>query len=567
MKQKLLLLLTALMLLVTGNAWGETIGATGNGWNASGSYSNSYALTKNKTLRMNFTVNSTRGTYIADGWVTILSKTDVVNSDANQYLFMRTDCYGVNAWDWANKTTNNSGWFTCNLNNFYWPNNDPSTDADETTVGFQNYISGSTVDLTVKRLGTEIYVITDVTTNESAHYRHYFVMNSDTEDETIYAFLAADYANITINSSSVTDSEGNSLTGTLIGTLNHSKAGVKDQPYETFNLPANGTLSLHFKNYTNKVEKWNNWVVEITDDTHFVDLRGDGGGWQWASSWGEYTTWWNESNVVKTGYPATDYDYMNAIDGADVVVNVARSEGRFDISATIKPVSGSEFYESYSFTDDALASSAVKVNLLCEGAHLDLLPVSKDISAAGWATYCSPYALDLEHATGLTGAYIVTGGKNGVLKTTSVKGGTVPANTGLLLKGAEGTATIPIVGNSSTNVDDNKLVGVTSNTPLPAEEGYVLMASPKLGFYKNANAFTVGANTAYLPIDFDDNDDNNTPARSAFFGFEEDPTAINAIEATEAKAEGLKDGKFLENGKIIIVKNGVKYGANGQILK
>lgn len=190
--------------------------------------------------------------------------------------------------------------------------------------------------------------------------------------------------------------------------------------------------------------------------------------------------------------------------------------------------------------------------------------VSKSITAAGWATYCSPYALDLEHATGLTDAYIVTGGNAGVLAMTSVKDGTVPANTGLLLKGDEGTVTIPVVASSSTDVDANKLVGVTAATDIAANAGYVLMASPKLGFYKNANAFTVGANTAYLPIDFDE---NNTGARSAFFGFDENVTAINAVEATETEAGALKDGKYLINNKIVLVKNGVKYGANGQFLK
>ena len=188
--------------------------------------------------------------------------------------------------------------------------------------------------------------------------------------------------------------------------------------------------------------------------------------------------------------------------------------------------------------------------------------VSKTITAAKWATFCSPYILDFSSAIEhLTAAYIVTDGNDGVLTLEEVDG-TVPANTGLLLKG-EGECAIPVAASSSTNVDANKLVGVTAATEIAAEAGYVLMGSPKIGFYKNANKFTVGANTAYLPINFDE----NHPARSAFFGFEEDPTAINAIEATEAENGAPKDGKFLENGKIIIVKNGVKYSANGQILK
>ena len=201
-------------------------------------------------------------------------------------------------------------------------------------------------------------------------------------------------------------------------------------------------------------------------------------------------------------------------------------------------------------------------NVIVSNIELKKMPAqSKAISAAGWATYCSAYALDLEHATGLTDAYIVTGGAAGVLTKTSVKGGTVPANTGLLLKGDEGTATIPVVASSSTNVEANKLVGVNAATEIAANAGYVLMGSPKVGFYQNSVAFTVGANTAYLPSNFD-----GSGARD-FFRLEDDFTGINAIEAAEAKAEGLKDGKFLENGKIIIVKNGVKYGANGQILK
>ena len=43
-------------------------------------------------------------------------------------------------------------------------------------------------------------------------------------------------------------------------------------------------------------------------------------------------------------------------------------------------------------------------------------------------------------------------------------------------------------------------------------------------------------------------------------------TAINTIEAAEAEEGALKDGKYLIDGKIVIVKNGVKYDANGKKL-
>lgn len=184
--------------------------------------------------------------------------------------------------------------------------------------------------------------------------------------------------------------------------------------------------------------------------------------------------------------------------------------------------------------------------------------VTKTITSAGWATYCSPYALNLAGASAtLEDAYIVTGGNDGVLKLTSVKGGTVPANTGLLLKGSEGTVTISIVGSSTTDVSANKLVGVTAATPLAAEDGYVLMGSPSVGFYKNAKEFTVGANTAYLPADF------VATARS-FYSFG-DATAIKAIDNSRFAIDNYYNvagqrvaaptkGLYIKNGKKIVVK-------------
>ena len=186
--------------------------------------------------------------------------------------------------------------------------------------------------------------------------------------------------------------------------------------------------------------------------------------------------------------------------------------------------------------------------------------VSKNITSAGWATYCSPYALDLEHATGLTDAYIVTGGADGVLDKTSVKSGTVPANTGLLIKGAAGTATIPVVASSETSVSANKLVGVTTNTEIAANAGYVLMASPSLGFYKNSNAFTVGANTAYLPANFD-----GESARS-FFSFDDDATGVHSIDNGKLTIDNdvydlqgrrvaqPTKGLYIVNGKKVVIK-------------
>ena len=186
--------------------------------------------------------------------------------------------------------------------------------------------------------------------------------------------------------------------------------------------------------------------------------------------------------------------------------------------------------------------------------------VSKTISSAGWSTYCSPYALDFSSSiANLEGAYIITGNSGNTLTLSDAITTTVPANTGLLLKGTASTAvTIPVAATGSYDTSGNKLVGVTtSGTKLAAEGGYVLMTDPELGFYKNNNEFTLSANSAYLPTA------NVSAARSAyFFG------GITGVEAVEAKAEAAeKDGKFVINGQLVIKKNGKMFNANGAQMK
>ena len=185
--------------------------------------------------------------------------------------------------------------------------------------------------------------------------------------------------------------------------------------------------------------------------------------------------------------------------------------------------------------------------------------VSKEITSAGWATFCSDQALDFTgDIANLTNAYIVTGATGSTLNLEEITG-TIPANTGILLEG-EGEVVIPVVASSSTDVSANKLEGVTTETPGVAAGIYVLMGTPKVGFYETTKPFTVGANTAYLNANFAE---VSGPARAAYF-FRGDITGVDNVEAAaEAKAQ---DGKFIENGKLVIVKNGQKFNAAGALI-
>jgi hypothetical protein len=307
---------------------------------------------------------------------------------------------------------------------------------------------------------------------------------------------------------------------------------------------------------------------------------------------GNYLTWRSNGGAKRLGVGA--YIYSNAVasgvydvtlwarnnrsagDGTETLPIFLRDEdgNLTDLEVSFPGWNRGGFEDAKTATitipDDGKSYSVVIYNNTAYNSNLELdylyitkKIVSKDITEAGWATYCSPYALDLKNASGLTDAYIITGGENKVVSTESVMSGTVPANTGLLLKGAKGTVTIPVVASSSTVISGNKLIGVTADTPIAAEAGWVLMGSPKVGFYKNANAFTVGANTAYLPVGFD----GDAVTAPTFYGlFDGNVTGISATLVNSEKVNSEiynlagqrvaapTKGLYIVNGKKVVIK-------------
>ena len=180
------------------------------------------------------------------------------------------------------------------------------------------------------------------------------------------------------------------------------------------------------------------------------------------------------------------------------------------------------------------------------------VPVS--ISAAGWATYSSNYPLDFTGVTALT-AYTASK-ESSVVKFNKVTG-KVPANTGLLVRGE--TANVPVC--ASAEAVQNLLVGVTAETVMDANSIFVLMKGASgIGFYKNTNAFTLRANSAYLPAEAVP----TTDAR-AFIALDDETTGIADVKAVKEDAEGMFDlqgrkiakptkGLYIVNGKKIVVK-------------
>ena len=185
------------------------------------------------------------------------------------------------------------------------------------------------------------------------------------------------------------------------------------------------------------------------------------------------------------------------------------------------------------------------------------LPVT--ITDAGYATFYSPVAVTLPE--GLQ-AFYVSETTDNYAKMAEIVGGVIPANTGVILQGAENTYNLTI-GGEAVAVEDNKLSGTAAATYI-TEDAYVLSkVNEVVGFnwaaqnQQSNSSWLNNAFKAYLPA---------TTAESRFlvFNFGDDTeTAIEGIEAENTadavvydlagrRVQKAQKGLYIVNGKKVI---------------
>ena len=226
------------------------------------------------------------------------------------------------------------------------------------------------------------------------------------------------------------------------------------------------------------------------------------------------------------------------------VVNVNTGEFNLASKMWIGNASSVTFTNGYTASSDGnIYISSIKVYY--EGSDEEPVPVT--ITAAGYATFSSTEKLNFTGIDGLT-AYkaTTTDGSSVTLEDVT---GIVPAETGLLLKGAANTYYIPVSTAAATaDVTGNKLQS-TAKAAHNIAAGEVDRAfvfgslNEVVGFYKAAAGKTIGVGKSYLLFDA-------APAKdveflSFVFGDEEsETTAIKAVTTA--------------------VENGVRYNLAGQ---
>jgi len=139
----------------------------------------------------------------------------------------------------------------------------------------------------------------------------------------------------------------------------------------------------------------------------------------------------------------------------------------------------------------------------------------------------------------------------------------IPANTAVILQSPTGSFSLTPSDESAVTFDlaDNQLQGYDEATAAPAN-CYVLSGRSAdgntigVGFYQFSG--TLAAHKAYLTL----GGGAGAPQRLRFvFNGENAATGIDNTSAA------VKSEKRLENGQLVIIKNGVRYNAQGQIVK
>ncbi len=151
-----------------------------------------------------------------------------------------------------------------------------------------------------------------------------------------------------------------------------------------------------------------------------------------------------------------------------------------------------------------------------------------------------------------------------LLKKVAVPGDILPAATAVVLRASQADFTLTPSAASPVSVENNALRGTDVNMEVPSEDCYVLSgADGFVGFYPLSAPYTLSAHKAFIDLDNLPGGANNAPRRLRFV-FSEEQTATGM---ENVQGDNVQSTKVLENGVLYIIKNGVRYDAQGQIVK
>lgn len=187
--------------------------------------------------------------------------------------------------------------------------------------------------------------------------------------------------------------------------------------------------------------------------------------------------------------------------------------------------------------------------------------VTVNVSNAGYATYATTNNIVVPEDENVKVMTVTVNKDNSTITPHKVAAGTViPANTGILVKAAQGDYNFAVTSEASKGLPYNNLVAATKAvTSYDAKYKYFALtklSDGKVGFAVVKEGVNIPAGKAYLKVI------KSTCAK--FFGLDGEATGINSVKTAKADGayytlEGVKTtkpvkGLYIHNGKKIVVK-------------
>lgn len=261
------------------------------------------------------------------------------------------------------------------------------------------------------------------------------------------------------------------------------------------------------------------------------------------------------STGLHAGGPAIDYEMYFVVPAAGDYKLVLNNPDDVDNAIVISNIV-LKSTEALVFADDAAMPT------YAPGTYPSV-KITRTLTANKWATAVYPFAVSGVDNIAVLDSY---NGETGEISFATAAVST--ANEPFLMRSTAGTAEISLsnVAVAATVAEPEvtksvvSLKGVYASGIVPvSDEDNVRYVVSSNQLYKVDGEVSIKPFRAYFELT-----GANQLARPTLRF--DDVTAINAIEAEETEAGALKDGKYIIDNKVVIVKNGVKYGANGQKL-
>lgn len=180
------------------------------------------------------------------------------------------------------------------------------------------------------------------------------------------------------------------------------------------------------------------------------------------------------------------------------------------------------------------------------------------VSDAGYATYATKYNVEVPDNNDVKVMTVTVNKDNSTITLNDIPANTViPANTGILVKAAQGDYNFVVTSDEGKELKNNSLVAAKEAVTSDGATFFALTKmDTKVGFAVVKEGVNIPASKAYLKV----------PAASTakFFGLDGEATGINSVKTAKADGayytlEGVKTtkpikGLYIHNGKKIVVK-------------